>query len=462
MNIPHISLDKTSNVPLYRQLSDALQGLVAEGKLLPDTKLPSIRQLAQALDVNNTTIISAYKYLERKMAVYSVVGSGTYVAKPKSSPEPYGEVPLLPDNIDGYINFADTTTDTTLFPVTAFRRAFDAVLDRDGGRVFDAHDNRGYKPLRDSLCQMIGDVGVKADADCIQVISDTQQGIELIADTLLEPGDTVFVEGPTSQVAVAAFLARDAKIIEMPLVKDGPDMAALEVLLKKHRPKLIYVMPNFQTPTGISYSDESSRRLLSLAYSADAYIIEDDQFSDFYYNGIKRTPLKALDDGCKVFYIKSFAKTLAAGLGMGFIVCPDACALAANTDIGASGYIQRGFDLFLRSGAYELHMANMRSVYGRRYHKLVAAVNTYLGHLADFELPGGGLSLWICPRIVDKNGRDYIEGFLQQKVIVSPGRLFAGAGGDLPGFRISFAAVDDERISEGIGVIASVLGGEPS
>jgi len=460
MSIPHIRLNKKSATPLYRQLTDALKNLISQGKLLPDSKLPSIRQLAQALDVNTTTVVSAYKHLEQEMAVYSVVGSGTFVARQVAAPV---EAPVFAGSIEGYINFADTATDVALFPVIAFRRTFDAVLERDGGLAFDCHDSRGFAPLRESLCRLLD--GCVVESDCIQVISDVQQGIEIIANELLSPGDTVFVEGFTSQGAVGAFLSRRAQVIEMPLAKDGLDFTALEALLKKHRPKLIYVMPNFQTPTGITYSDESKARLLELAHNAGAYILEEDQFSDFYYDGIKRASLKAVDSCSRVIYVKGFSKTLVPGFRMGFIAYPK--IMCTNTGLrprdpsrndtgchfgSVAGYFQRAFDLFLRSGAYDLHMANLRSVYGRRYQKVEAAVKTYLAHLADFYMPCGGLSLWIMPYGVIG---DYIEGFLQRKVIVSPGRLFSASGKN--GFRISFSSVPEERIAEGIGIIAAVL-----
>jgi len=506
MQIPHIKLDKTSDLPLYRQLSDALMALIAKGKLEPDTKLPSIRQMAQSLDVNNTTVVSAYKYLERMSAVYSVIGSGTFIAtqaptqpdapqpgpvpqqnleqnsdqnseqSPAKSPEqnqnseptqepipaptPIAVLPETPshiENIAEYINFADTTTDANQFPVTAFRRSFDAVLDRDRGFAFDCHDTQGYKPLRESFCHLMNGFSVKLDPETIHVISDALQGLQALAAALVQPGDTVFVEKLTSQSTVAVFASRGANIVEMPLAKDGLDLDALEVLLKHHRPKLLHVMPNFQAPTGIAYSNNNMRHLLQMAKIAGAYIIEEDHVSDFYYDGIKKSPLKAFDDAECVYYIKSFAKTLVPGLRIGFIACPHD-SLAPKIDLTTSGYIQRGVDLFLRSGAYDLHLANMRSVYGRRYHKVVTAINTYLPNLADVDLPGGGLCLWIRPRNTNSD-IDYVEQLLQQKIIVSPGQLFA-ISGEESAFRISFAAVSDERIAEGIGGIASVLQGE--
>jgi len=430
-------------------LCDEILGLIERGDLKPGTKLPSIRKLAGALDVNNTTVVTAYKQLEQKAAVYSVTGSGTFVAK-QSMVETF----TMPVTTDGYINFADTLADPALFPVTAFRRAFDAVLERDGGLAFGYHDTMGYGPLRESICRMLGEV-LKATPDCIQVISGAVQGIDALTNVLLKPGDTVFVEQFTSQEAVAAFLSKRAQVIEMPMTEGGPDIEGLEILIKKHRPRLIYVMPNFQTPTGICYSAENKARLLELALEYDAYILEEDQYGDIYYDGERRQPMKADDSHDRVIYIKSFSKTLMPDLRMGFIVYPEKIAGMKNADTAASGYIQRGFDLFLRSGAYESHCAYVRTVHGRRYSKISAAVNTYLTPFADFKLPGGGLSLWITPH---KKEDDIVERFLQRKVIVSPGRMFTSSA--VNGFRICYGNLSEEKIAEGIGVIASVLAEE--
>ena len=440
-----ICLDKGIDIPLYQQLSDAVIRLIGDGTLKADTKLPPIRQMAQVLGVNNTTVVSAYKDLEQKAAVYSVVGSGTYVAWPMRVGEP--PVQALPVIDDEYINFAHTATEAALFPVAAFKRAFNAVMDRDGAAAFGYHDSQGYEALRESACLLLGGLGVGVCPD-VHIISGAKQGLEMLASALLEPGDTVFVEGPASHEAVLS--AGRAKVIEMPMAKDGPDFIGLEVLLKRHRPKLFYVVPAFFQPAGMCYSAESKRRLLEIASAYDAYIVEEDQLSDFYYDGIKRPPLQALDNGGRVIYIKNFSRILTPGVGIGFMACPSGMPEIRSADTPPPGYAQRAFDIFIRSGGFEAHAANMRRVYGRRYQKLVAAAHTYLAPIADFELPGGGLSLWVTPH---HKTADYADKFLQRKVVVSPGQLFAAENG----FRISFAAVPEERIAEGIGVIASVL-----
>jgi len=443
-----IPLDKSSD-PLYRQLSEGLAKLIATGKLAPDTKLPPIRQMARALGVINTTVVSAYKDLEHKAVVYSVAGSGTYVAQRMQATMP--PIQLPPDIAGDYINFASTTTEAALFPVAAFKRAFNTVMERDGAVAFGYDDGHGYAPLRESISHLMSGVGVTAPPDYVHIISNTEQGQRMLANAVIAPGDAIFVEYPAPQGAVAVFKAARAKIIEMPMTHSGPDFNALESLLKRYRPKLFYITPSFRPPMGTCCSTESRQHLLKLAHTHNAYIIEEDQLSDFYYDGNKRPPLKALDSEGKVIYIKNFSRVLAPGLGLGFMVCPgNMPGLKPSTDTMPPGYTQRAFDIFLRSGGYESHVAHMREVYGRRYQGILAAMRTYLTPFADFSTPGGGLSLWVTPHIAN----DYTDKFLQRKVVVTPGQLYDA---NMPGFRISFASVPEERIAEGIGIIASVM-----
>ena len=459
-----IVLKKDSETPLYRQLSDVISAFIENGALKPETKLPPIRTLAKMLNVNAITVVNAYRYLENHQYVYSLVGSGTYVSELRETALPlpilkneYNATRAVSGDLSQYINFADTATLSSLFPVDAFKEAFEAVLTRDGGAAFDYQDSQGYAPLREILCQLLGGVSVKAQPEQIQIISGAQQGLDILAKALLNPSDTLLVECPTFYGAVGAFALRGPRVVEIPLETDGPDPERLETLLKINKPKAMYLMPNFQTPTGVSYSPERKRSVLELAYKYGVYIIEEDSQNDFYYDNKKRIPLKALDYRNQVIFIKSFSKALMPGLRMGFMVCPKKIGVAAvkrNTDIATSGYIQRAFDLYLRGGGYAPHIARMRAVYKRRYQKTLAAARKHLMDFTNFEPQNGGLSFWFTVKQATEDIESLCARFLQQKVIVSPGSLFSARE---PAFRVSFAAVPEGLIGEGFKKIAAVM-----
>jgi DNA-binding transcriptional MocR family regulator len=444
--------------------------MIEDGTLAQGYKLPTIRALSKHLKVNNMTVISAYKYLESHHFIYSLVGSGTYVAPERRNqlPEPilknqYNARQAVSSQITpDTINFADTSTDAKLFPVEAFKKAFDDALARDGGLAFDYQDSQGYEPLRESLCAYLETCSIKTSPSRIQIISGAQQGLDILAKALLEPGDVLLTEQPTFYGAVGAFATRGATVYEMPMEDDGPDMDAVESLMKQYRPRFLYVMPNFQTPTGISYGAEKKHRLLELVYKYESYIIEEDNQNDFYYDGNPRVPLKALDYRNRCIYVKSFSKILMPGLRIGCMVLPRKLAVATvkrNTDIATSGYIQRAFDLYLRDGGYSAHCAFMRGEYGKRYQTALEAIKRQLTGYVKYTPPDGGLSFWLTLSRREWSGyvEEFCEAVLAHDVIITPGSVFSARG---DAFRVSFAAVSADRITEGINVIASVLRGE--
>ena len=431
--------------PKYRRVADDISGRIESGEFSPDERLPAIRTLADAIGVNITTVVRAYKYLEQQGIVYSLVGSGTYVAGSSGGVSESVQSAFSSE----FINFADTSTDPEYFPKEDFRRAFDAVLERDGSAAFRPPSNPGlgYGPLRDIFREYLP---FDCDADNIRVISNLRQGISIVSKALLSPGDRVLVECPTAQGAETIFTSLGARIIRLPLEVTGPDLDKLERLVRKHKPKLFFLMPTYQIPTGLCYTNDAKTGILRLAGEYGIYVIEADSFGDFYY-GQRPVPMKAMDSHSIVFYIKSFDRVLAPDLA-GCLIGSAACPLGET--IGVPGYIQRGLDYYLRHGGFKEHSDRMRVRYGKRYARAVAAVDTFLAPFASYIKPEGGLSLYLRPNSAKISIDRFGEALLKRKVLVSPGGLFTPVGGKESCFRISFANVNEDKISEGIGIIA--------
>ncbi|MTI95940.1 MAG: PLP-dependent aminotransferase family protein [Firmicutes bacterium] len=447
-----VRLDHDSDIPLYRQIADQLRQAIDAGSLAPGSKLPSIRQLSGELQVNSVTIVTAYRLLEQEGYAWPRPGSGTYV-RVAPAPEPTRQISVPHEGI----NFASGTPTPEIFPIEVCRDLLNQVLDRDGGHAFGYQESEGYYPLRQSLQEYLATAGVDVKIENVQVISGAQQGIDLAAKTLINHGDEIMVESPTYQGAIASFMSRGARIIEVPLEKDGPDLAAIAYKLRTHRPKLFYVMPNYQNPTGYSYSQMKKEKLLYLAAKHGFTIVEDDYLSEMSFSGPPRQPLKALDREGAVFFIKSFSKILMPGLRLGVLAVPDqltATVSAAKqySDISSSGLLQRTLDLYLRQQAWHKHLQSMKEIYAQRYQVLIGAVETYLPQLR-FTAPEGGLHLWLqLPDRFDSNS--LYELCLQKNVLISPGSYF---GAQQRWFRLSFAAVHEDEIEPGIKLIAQAL-----
>ncbi len=464
-----LKIERDSKVPLYEQLGMGILGLIEGGVLQPNTKLPPIRKMAEALRVNSVTVVNAYRLLEEKRAVYKTVGSGTYVAELniKELPSPIISVHSHPKSREEFslsnsINFANTATSKELFPVEEFKALFNYVLDRDKGNAFSYQELQGYGPLREAICTYLTQYGIKSDSDKIQIISGAQQGVDIISKALLSMGDVVFVERPTYYGAVGSFLSRLAQVVEIPLEADGISIERLTSYIKLYKPKLIYLIPNFQTPTCISYSAEKKRRLLELCYKHDIYIIEEDNQSEFNFSKEKVTPLKAMDYKNKVIYIKSFSKILMPGLRLGFMVLPkkireEVIQAKYIADISTSGFIQRAFHLFISGDQWSNHLAKMRTIFKERHSVMHHAIESNLKPFIKYDMPTGGLNCWL--RI--KGGAMTVEELsgrlFERSVIITPGSLFSLLKEESPFFRLSFADVEKNKIEEGVKIIGEVF-----
>lgn len=487
--IVSIQLKEEDKQPLYIQLYSYLEKLIKAGTLEGGVRLPPVRKLAQALDVNPVTVVSAYKMLEQNGLVYSKVGSGTYVSDSIVPVSAGGlESPLTDEIFDeeihlmsrgqitlreNSINLASATPTPDLFPVEDFKKMLNHVLDRDKGEAFGYHESGGYRELRDSIAVFLqANYKIRTDAEHIQIISGAQQGIDVIAKALINPGDYVIVENPTYTGAVAVFKSRGAKIIGVPMESDGIDLDILEKSVLKYQPKLVYTMPNYQNPTTYCYSQKKKEYLLKLAAKHHFFIIEDDFLSDLNYAAsTSPSMLKAMESEEKVIYIKSFSKVLMPGLRIGFLITPkeifaDILQAKHTTDISSSGLIQRAFDLYLRNGIWGSHLAYMKGIYQKRYDKILQEAEA-LKHLGiRFKEPKGGLNLWLNLPESLSGTKLYLE-CIQKEVLVTPGKIFYlpdTVNNKDANVRISFAAAYGEHIEKGLEILydcAKKLQGSP-
>ncbi len=470
-----IILDKSSRTPLYMQLFEKLKDMISEQLLAADSKLPSIRQLSELFQVNQVTIVSAYKLLESEGFVYLKTGSGTYVSNflPVSPGLLNSDSTIIQDELyqqddlslisngkikidENTINFASATPTPDLFPVEDFKVALNEVLERDKGNAFEYQDSQGFYPLRECISSILRNSSISCGAGDIQIISGAQQGIDLISKAFLKQGDYVITESPTYTGAIAVFKSRGAEIADIEINEDGLNPDILEYSMKKYRPRLIYIIPSFQNPTGYSYSNQRRLEIIKLAERYNSYIIEDDYVSDLDFEGKRYAPLKALDRYNRVIFIKSFSKLFMPGLRLGFMIAPpglqrNILEAKHTTDISTSGLIQRSFDMYIRKGFWDNHFKFMYGVYRDRYLNMVSSLDSYLPDTVKCTKPGGGFNLWLeMPYGFPVN--NLFNHCAANNIVFSPGRIFYS--GNTPqkfnNIRLSFAAVLSEQIQDGI------------
>lgn len=463
------SLNRDSSTPLYIQLYRYISRLIEENNI-EDDKLPSIRALAKKLQVNNSTIVSAYKLLEQEDYVYSVKGSGTYIkTNPTSDIIPYLEhedVELMSSGVlsmaKNSINFASISPTPSLFPIDEFKKSLNKVLDRDKGLAFLYPEINGYEPLRESFSEFLHDnYNLKVSKEDILITSGGQQGLDIISKTLINQGDTIFVENPTYSGAISAFNSRGANIISIPIIEDGINIEILESYIKNHNPKFLYIMTNYQSPTTYSYSKTKKEKLLELANKYNFYIIEDDFLTDLSFDN-KRLPLKTKDTNNRVIFIKSFSKVFMPGIRIGFITLPnnlfkDIIKAKHTTDISSSGFLQRAFDEYLRNGYWENHIENVKKSYKEKYNLITERLDRLKVYGLEYIPPNGGLSIWVkLPENIDSI--KLFEKCNENNIAIIPGKIFFTNKDIYSNFiRISFGSVDNDQIIKGMNILENIL-----
>lgn len=450
--------------PIYLKIAKEFIFKIETGVLNPEDKLPSIRSLSKEFNVNKETIVRAYKYLSDENYTYIIKGSGSYVLSKmditNKSDETIEMQPFNNENTyDGMINFSSGSVKSSLFPVTDFKKSINYVLDRDFGDAFSYEDAKGYPPLRASISKYLKELNIITDKENIQIVSGAQQGIDIVSKALLSSNDSVIVESPTYKGAVASFLSRGAFIHSVPMEYDGINITKLERVIKKHKPKFMYMMTNFQNPTGFSYSKKKKLKLLELSEKYDFYILEDDYINELNYKSNSIESIKTIDKNSKVLYLKSFSKIFMPGLRLGFLIVPEnlndiILNIKSATDIATSGLIQRTFDIYLSRGNWNNHVHNMKKIYYKRYNIMVNALNKYMPRNIKYYIPKGGIFFWIeLPHI---NVSELYEKLLKKNIAITPGDVFY-IDKTSNTIRLSIASVRSEDIEKGIRVLSDEL-----
>lgn len=458
-------------LPLYLRIYQGILDLAenVEGETVK--KLPPIRKLARELGVNNGTVARAYEKLEENGIVYTKTGSGTYLRSKAAFQNylPYinrvieknkvGRDPRE-ESVD-FIDLASSTPSPDFFPVESFKKAINQVLDRDGGRAFGYQEQKGFYPLRQSICQYIHQMNIEATPEDILITTGAQQGIDLVAKALIEAKDVIYMERPTYNGAIAAFLSRGAILVDIPMDAEGMDLNVLENMVKKKRPRFVYIMPNFQSPTGISYTMKRRKEILELAERYGFLLVEDDYLGELSFDDtIPFRHLKSLDRHNQVIYVKSFSKLFMPGLRLGFMVLPKQIQDKIEnakwySDISTSPLTQRAFDIYLRSGEWKVHLEQLKSIYRIR-HDVMESVLLRHKDIFDFTPPRGGLTFWISIA-GEQHSSEIAARAWKYGVKITPGHRFYIGGIDAKKIRLGYAVASPTEIEEGIERIVGII-----
>jgi GntR family transcriptional regulator/MocR family aminotransferase len=470
-----IALDGKLETPLYRQVFDQLVHRIRSGAFPAGFRLPPTRALAREVRTHRNTVVRAYEDLETAGFVVSQVGRGTFVAEaplsaPAASP---AERPALPwaqltsraaqaepltrferlqlGTAGDVINLTHMQPSPDLLPDQLLRRCFDHVLRTRGAKMLRYAPREGQPRLRSLISEDLARQGVPASAEDVVVTTGSQQALDLVARTLVNPGDPFLVEESTYTGALNILAAAGARLVAVPADEEGPDLAALE-RLERSGAKGFYLMPNHHNPTGRRISGARREALTDWSHRAGIPLIEDDYAADLNLDGHPLPPaLRALDG--EVIYLATFSKRLIPGLRIGFLVCPSPfrarlCALKQTTDLCTSPIVQEGLAEFLERGYLRAHLARVIPEYRRRRDALDKALRASVPSSLRWHRPEVGVTLWL-PLAPPYAPEAVFQEAQRAGVLVSPSTLSSVDPQRNSGVRLVFSAEPAARLTEG-------------
>jgi GntR family transcriptional regulator/MocR family aminotransferase len=410
-----LSLDRAAAPSLQDQIVDFFRAAVLAGRLAPGTRVPSSRQLAADHGVARITAVEAYDRLVAEGYLRARAGAGLFVAD--GLPEPAAPPPVTragapapPAAARVRRLMAPPARPTEILALSAGLPALDQFPWRDWGRIsarlhrerpataLAYGDPRGAPALRAAIAEHLGVArGIACSPEQVLVVAGSQQGIDLTARVLAEPGDAVWVEEPGYPIGRAAFEAAGLRPISVPVDSEGLDVAA-GITAARHA-RLAFVAPSHQYPLGATLSLRRRLALLEWAAAEDAWVLEDDYDGDYRYGGRPLAPLHTLDRTGRVIYLGTFSKVLAPGLRLGYLVVPPTliepfAVRKAVADRHAPGLDQQILARFIAEGRLAAHLRRMRVLYSRRRAALIDALADEAAGLLDVGMaPEAGLHL---------------------------------------------------------------------
>ena len=371
----------------------------------------------------------------------------------------------------GIISFAGGFPDSAMFDVEGIREASALALSKEPGAALQYGATEGYNPLREQLALFMAVKGVKnITAEGLIVTTGSQQALDLVAKTLLNPEDIALVEAPTFLATIQCFRLYGPKVLGVPIDAHGVQVDKLEAMIQQHNPKLVYIIPTFGNPSGALLTKERRLKILQLAVQYKTIVIEDDPYGDLYFGEAPPPSMLALSDqvpGSRDWLVHcgSLSKVLSPGLRVGWMVAPpDLLARATMckqfSDAHTSTFAQATAAQYLLSGRMPATLNKVRSVYAERAQAMDQALQRELGDALAYTAPLGGLFFWANltgARGAVKDGNAFAKSAIEKGVAFVPGAPFFANDPDLSSIRLSFATADLAKIEEGITRLGQAL-----
>lgn len=361
------------------------------------------------------------------------------------------------------ISFAGGLPAPELFPVEEIKEISRLLMEESGRVALQYSTTEGYEPLRQKIAARIGrKFQTQASAEEVMITSGSQQALDFTGKLFLDAGDVVLCESPTYLAAISAFRAYQPEFIAVPTDDDGMIIEELErILATTDNVKLVYVIPDFQNPTGRTWSRERRRRFIETVSRYGVAVLEDNPYGELRFEGEILPSIKSMDREGLVIGTGTFSKTFCPGMRIGWLVAAPPVIekyvlIKQGADLCTSLRNQMEIDLFMELFDFEGNLVRLTELYRQRRNSMVAALEAMMPEGVSFTRPQGGLFLWVTlPERI--KAIDLLKRCLEQNVAFVPGDSFFPNGGVENTLRLNYSNMPEDRIREGVARLAAAI-----
>ena len=463
-----LNLDRSSSEATYTQIVAAIEEQINGHGAVAGYRLPPVRVLAHQLSVSKNTVQAAYDELVARGLVENRERVGLFVASldgPAFARKAERIHAPDPDFLDGekirprqnrQFNLSNVFIDEALLPIDRLAGSFRSMS--QSGRLPTQYDLFGYAPLREKIAERLNQRGIEAKADQIVITVGSQMALDLAFRALKRKA--VGVESPSYYGSKLRLVEEEFQVAQLPIDPfEGLDLDLWEKRIREISPALLNLVPNFQNPTGYTYSTSEREAILRLASRHGFAILEDDWGSDMMSYS-EFSPCFRARGGDSVLYVNSFTKKLLPSLRLGYVVgnektVQSLARIKSYNTLGNPTIVEMAMFDFLDRGYYDAHLKSLQEAVDRRYRACLQALSELMPEEVRWTKPGGGPSLWVeLPRRVDLDELSRRLG--KRDIGIKHSKHFAG-GSSAHGFRLGYAAHGEERLKDSLGVLAETL-----
>ena len=360
------------------------------------------------------------------------------------------------------ISFAGGLPNPVSFPIDEMNKAASEVLEENGVQALQYSSTQGYLPLREFICERYKKVmGLDFKADDIIITNGSQQALDMFASVMIDPDDEVMVESPSYLAALQTFHLYSPVILPVELNDDGIDCGMLEKTVKEHNPKFIYMIPNFQNPTGLTYSEEVRVKMADILKGTDIVVLEDNPYGELRFTGTAGHSLRYFL-GDQVCMLGTFSKIVSPGMRIGWIACtiPEIkeklIAYKSTMDLHTNIFCQMVISKYLSENDLDKHIEKTKELYKQKAELMMECMAKYFPDGVEYTRPEGGMFIWATmPEGV--KAVDVQREAVKHGVAVCAGDPFYEYERGVRTMRLNYSNASDENIDKGLKILGDVM-----